>query len=69
MYDDIDINSGFPNEFKISLKELNNTNILFVKIAQDENHPIVSDDIYTVESNQKAVKVNIPTKNNEVIIS
>jgi hypothetical protein len=68
LYDDIDIYTGFPTEFKINLKDLNNTNIRFIKIAKDDNHPIVSDDIYTVDSDHKATKVNIPNTHNEVKI-
>ena len=47
---------------------MNNTNIRFIKIAKDDNHPIVSDDIYTVDSNHKVTKVNIPNTHNEVNI-
>ena len=43
-------------------------NIRFIKIAKDDNHPIVSDDIYTVDSDHKAAKVNIPNTHNEVKI-
>ena len=66
LYDDIDIYTGFPTEFKINLKDLNNTNIRFIKIAKNDNHPIFSDDIYTVDTNHKATKVNIPNTHNEV---
>ena len=55
-------------EFKISLKELNNTSIKFVKIIQNENHPILSDHVYTVDSNQKVTRVNVPNIHNEVIL-
>jgi hypothetical protein len=50
--------SDFPNIFQINLNHINNEMRSFEKIKNDEYHPIASDNIYTVNTDGKVIKVN-----------
>ena len=50
--------NDFPNVFQIKLNNFNNELTSFEKIKNDEYHPIASDNIYTVNTDCKVIKVD-----------
>ena len=60
--------SDFPQQFTININQLISQNVTFVKIDNNEHHPVGSDQIYTADSTGNVKQFEISQNDDEVNI-